>query len=230
MPFDYSLDWNLAGSCKNRGFLLSLGSTKRPFMKVKTTLVAAALVAASLSASAMKTKVKQGDLSALKGTTEFNIQYDYSNMTVTTKNLDEDEFVKEKTADLNGKESGRGTTWARSWVSDRKSRFEPQYKEEFEKQSDVKLAENPSAKYTMIVHTTHTETGYNIGISSRPAYIDAEVRIVETANPSNVIAVIAVDNAPGRMAFGMDFDTGERLKEAYAKMGKEVGKLIGKKI
>ena len=68
------------------------------------------------------------------------------------------------------------------------------------------------------------------GISSRPAYIDGQVKIVETANPSKTVAVISVDNAPGRMAFGMDFDTGMRLAEAYAKAGKEVGKLMKKKI
>ena len=151
-------------------------------------------------------------------------------MTVTTKNWDEDEFIKDKQSELNKKESGKGDTWAKSWVSDRQSRFEPQFKEEFEKQSDAKLNTNPSAKYTLVMRTVHTETGYHIGISSRPAFIDAEVKIVETANPSNVIAVIAVNDAPGRMAFGMDFDTGVRLSEAYAKAGKEVGKLVGKKL
>lgn len=214
---------------RNALFLLSLGKIYM-HMRLQTTILSVALAVTTLSASAMKVKVKQGDLKVLKGTTEFNIQYDYSNMTVTTKNLEEGAFVKEKKADLNDKESGRGEKWATSWITDRQSRFEPQYKEEFEKQSDLKLVNNASVKYTMILHTTHTETGFNIGITSRPAYIDAEVRIVETANPSNVVAVIMVDNSPGRMAFGMDFDTGERLKEAYAKAGKEVGKLVSKKM
>ncbi len=31
----------------------------------------------------------------------------------------------------------------------------------------------PDAKYTLIFLTTHTEMGYNIGISSRPAYLVA---------------------------------------------------------
>jgi hypothetical protein len=94
----------------------------------------------------------------------------------------------------------------------------------------MKLGNIPDAKYTLIFHTTHTETGYNIGISRRNAYIDGEIRIVETANPSNTVARITVDNAPGTMPFGMDFDTGSRLAEAYAKAGKEVGKLLRKKI
>ncbi len=199
-------------------------------MKIQTTILTMALAGLSLSASAMKTKLKSGNLSTLKGTTEFNVRYDYSKMTVTTKNVDEAAFIKEKTADLNEKEAGRGDKWAKSWVADRNGRFAAQFQEEFEKQSDMKLVSNPSAKYTMIVHTTHTETGYNIGISRRNAYIDGEITIVETANPSNVIATIMVDNSPGRDVFGYDFDTGARLAEAYAKMGKEVGKLISKKM
>lgn len=198
-------------------------------MKLKITLLAAAVLALGMSVNA-RVKLKSGDLSALKGTTEFNVQYDYSNMTVTTKKKNEKEFVDNKKEELNKKEAGKGDAWAASWVSDRDSRFAPQFKEEFEKQSDAKLVNNPSAKYTIIVHTVHTETGYNIGVSRRNAYIDAEVSVVETANPSNVIALITADDMAGRDAFGYDFDTGARLAESYAKLGKEIGKMIGKKL
>ncbi len=195
----------------------------------KIGLLSAALFAVSLSVSA-KVKIKSGELSPLKGTTELNIRYDYSNMTVTTKNKNEQEFVDKKKSELNEKEAGTGDKWAASWVTDRDSRFAPQFKQEFEKQCKVKLVDNPAAKYTIVVHTTHTETGYNIGISRRNAYIDAEVSIVETANPSNVIALITADDMAGRDAFGYDFDTGARLAESYAKLGKEIGKLIDKKL
>jgi hypothetical protein len=198
-------------------------------MHLKIALATAALLTVGLSASS-RVKVRSGDLSALKGVTEFNVRYDYSNMTVTTKNKHEQDFIQDKKEDLNKKEAGKGDKWAADWVTDRQNRFEPQFKEEFEKQSELKLVQNPSAKYTMIVHTMHTETGFNIGIQRRNAYIDGEVTIVETANPSNVVAVISADNMPGRDVFGYDFDTGERLKESYAKMGKEVGKLIAKKL
>ncbi len=198
-------------------------------MLTKKILIAA-LMLSPLCVGAQKLKLKDGSYDALKGTTKFNVQYEYNDMTVTTKNVPEAEFIQQKKDELNKKESGTGTTWASSWTRDRQARFEPQFKEEFEKQSDMKLGSFPDAKYTLIFHTTHTETGYNIGISRRNAYIDGEVRIVETANPSTLVARITVDNAPGTIPFGMDFDTGSRLAEAYAKAGKEIGQLMKKKI
>jgi hypothetical protein len=199
-------------------------------MKKIQYMAMATLLACSLSASAQKIKLRDGDYSALKGTTQFNVKYEYGGMTVTTKNIEEQAFINEKKEELNKKESGRGSAWAASWTNDREARFEPQFKEEFEKQSGMKLGTYPDAKYTLIFHTTHTETGFNIGITRRNAYIDGEVRIVETANPSNTVARITIDNAPGTIPFGMDFDTGSRLAEAYAKAGKELGQLLRKKI
>jgi hypothetical protein len=39
---------------------------------------------------------------------------------------------------------------------------------------------------------------------------------------------LTIVNAPGQDAMGFDYDTGLRLQEAYAKSGKEIGKLIVK--
>lgn len=182
------------------------------------------------TADAAKVKLKSGSLDALKGTKEMNVQYDYSNMTVTTKNKPEAEFIEDKKADYNKKEAGKGDKWAESWIADRDKRYKVQFKEEFDKQSGVTLKENSDAKYTIIFHTTHTETGYNIGVSRRNAYIDGEATIVETANPSNVIAVITVEDAQGGTFGGYDFDSGTRLQESYAVAGKTIGKFIKKKL
>lgn len=189
-------------------------------------------MAALLSCTAMaeKIKLKSGNLSQLKGVSKFNVRYEYDGMTVTTKNRDEAEFIREKQSDYNAKEAGKGDKWATSWKTDRAARFEPQFKEQFDKQSGAEVGDFPSEKYTLVFRTTHTELGYNIGISRRNAYIDGEVLIVETANPDRVIATLSVDDCAGRQFGGMDFDTGERLKEAYAVAGKGVGKFIRKKI
>jgi hypothetical protein len=73
---------------------------------------------------------------------------------------------------------------------------------------------------------TSTELGYNIVVTRKNAEIDAEVTIVETANRSKKIATIKVTNAPGRQFSGNDYDTGERISEAYAVSGKKLGKHI----
>jgi hypothetical protein len=115
-------------------------------------------------------------------------------------------------------------------VADRREKFEPEFKEQFDKQSGAEVGHFPDEKYTLIFKTTHTETGYNIGISRRPAYIDGELWVVETANPDRIIARLSVDDCPGRTFGGFDYATGDRLKESYAVAGKGVGKFFRKKI
>ncbi len=69
---------------------------------------------------------------------------------------------------------------------------------------------------------------WNVGDAR--AFIDAEAWIVESANPSKVIAKIGLTRAHGRDAWGGDFETGARLQEAYAKSGKELGGFIKSRI
>ncbi len=195
----------------------------------RITLIAAALLISS-TAIAQKIKMKEGDLKSLKGVKKINMKYDYSGMTCTTKNIPEEEFIAKKKEEYNKKEAGKGDKWAESWIADREKRFAPHFKELFEKQSDIKLSEDGSEQYTMIFKTTHTETGYNIGISRRDAFIDGEVTVVETARPDKVLALITIDNVPGRTGGGYDFDTGERLAEAYEKAGKSLGKYFSKQV
>lgn len=186
------------------------------------------LLCLSVSGFAQKIKLTDGNLTPLKGEKSLNTEFTYDNMAVG-KYKTEEEYVNKKKGEYNEKEAGKGDNWSKAWVDDRKERFEPQYRELFSKQSDMSTVD-ANAKYTMIVHTTFTEVGYNIGISSMPAFINLEVKIVETANRSNVIATITVTKAPGRTAMGYDFETGARLQEAYAKAGKEVGNFIAKGI
>lgn len=199
-------------------------------MKTRHITLSAALLLLSTAALAQKVKLKEGSLDALKGTAQFNVKYDYSNMTVTTKNIPEAAFIENKRSEYNKKEAGKGDAWAASWINDREGRFAEQFKEQFDKQSGATVGNFPDAKYTIIFHTTHTETGYNVGISRRPAEIDGEATIVETANPSNVIAKLDVLNCPGRDAMGFDYDTGGRLAESYAVAGKGLGKFLKKKL
>ena len=52
--------------------------------------------------------------------------------------------------------------------------------------------------------------------------------LVETANPSNVVAEVIILNSPGRTFMGDDYSVSSRVSEAYAKAGKEFAKQIKK--
>ncbi len=182
-----------------------------------------AITLLSLTAGAQKLKNTSGDKNILKSESAINIEFTYENMSVG-KYKDEQEYIKDKTAEYNKKEAGKGDAWAASWVNDRKSRFEPKFIELFTDNSNMKV--NADAKYTLIFKTTSIEPGFNVGVMRKNAEIDAEVWIVETSNKSNKAATFTISNVPGSTAFGYDFDTGQRISEAYAKAGKQLGKSL----
>jgi len=186
-----------------------------------------AFLALSLAAYAQKIKIVEGSLAPLKGQKSVNTQFTYDDMVIGAKGIPEQEYIAKRKQELSEKEPGRGDKFEQAWYNDRKERFEPQFRELFAKYSEMSSVDS-KAQYTIIFHTTRTEVGFNVGVASKPAYIDAEATVVETANPSKVIARITITKALGYQAMGMDFETGARLTEAYAKSGKELGKLIVK--
>jgi hypothetical protein len=185
------------------------------------------------SASGQKITLKSGNLDFLKGLKVLNLEYTYDNMKVG-KFDSEQEYIDKKVSDYNEKDPGSGDRWHEGWVNDRQERFEPKFEqllnETFEaKKTGLEGKQNADSPYTMIFHTTFTEPGFNIGITRKNAYIDAEVTFVKTDDPSTVLAKIIIDNSPGRDAFGNDYDTGYRIQEAYAKAGKELAYFLWKK-
>jgi hypothetical protein len=190
---------------------------------LRATLLVMTTACLSLTALAQKIKLKEGSLDVLKNETSINIEFTYDNMAVGKFDKEAD-YVNKKKTEYNAKEAGRGDRWEKAWIDDRKNRFEPNFIELFTKHSE--LADSKKAKYTLIFHTTFTEPGFNVYVTRKNASIDAEVLIVETANKSNVIAKLTLDNAPGRTFMGNDWDTGERISESYAKAGKSLGKYI----
>jgi hypothetical protein len=182
------------------------------------------LLCLSIAGYSQKIKVIEGDLSPLKGVKAINTEFTYDNMAVG-KFPKEADYITQKKTDLDKKEPGRGDKWEATWVSDRKERFEPQFRELFSKYSEMSTVDE-SSPYTLIFKTVKTEPGWNIGITRAPAFIDAEAWIVDTKDRNKVLAKITITKAPGRDAMGYDYETGARLQEAYAKSGKELGAFI----
>lgn len=190
-------------------------------------LIIVFLMVVSTASFAQKIKLIEGDLKVLKGIKGVNTEFTYDNM-IVGKDLTEANYIKDKKVKLDEKEPGRGDKWEKAWVSDRKERFEPQFRELFSKHSSISTVDDKSP-YTIIFKTTRTEPGWNVGVMRVPAYIDGEAWIVDSSDKSKVLAKISILKSPGRDAWGYDFETGARLQEAYAKAGKELGGFIKSK-
>ena len=186
----------------------------------------------SMSLSAQKLVLKSGSFDFLKGQQSILVEYDYSNLSVG-KYDKEDDYVKQKTADYNKSEAGKGDKWKEAWFNDRASRYEPKFELLFNENMAAKNLKcdkaASDAKYAMFIHTTFIEPGFNVGITRKPAFINVEIKFTEVGSDKE-LAVVTVQNCPGRDAMGFDFDTGYRIEEAYAKLGKSMAGFIGKKL
>ncbi len=195
-------------------------------------LLAAGLFVAH-SGMAQKIMLTQGDLSFLKGQKNLKVQYDYTGLEVGDYNNEAD-YKKKKIKEMNDKESGKGDAWAESWERDKTVRYPEKFEELLNKiaaESGFKFSQNESGStYTLIVKTRFIEPGFNVGVMKKPAAVSFEYTFVETANPSNVKAVMTQKLVPGSQAMGFDYDTGTRIAEAYAKAGKMLAAFIGKQL
>jgi len=201
-------------------------------MKRLFSLILIQILISGLMLNAQKISVKKGNLDFLKGQKSLLVTFDYSNMAVG-KFDKEDDYIAKKVEDYNKSEAGKGDKWKESWKNDRASRYEPKFETLFnEYASKIGLTgkrDVADAQFKMDIHTTFTEPGFNIGITRKPAYIDLTITF-KNISSGEEIAVIQVDNCPGRDAFGYDFDTGYRIEEAYAKLGKSLAGYIIKQL
>jgi hypothetical protein len=185
-----------------------------------------------LTATGFSQKVNliEGDLSPLRTEKSIDFIFKYDSMTVGKgrKATPEAEYVSKKTAEYNKKTPGKGDDWAKSWKDDREIKYQPAFTKAFEQYSSLQMT--AKAKYTLIFRTTMTEPGFNIMVHQEPAQIDGQAWVIETANPTHVIAKLEVIRANGRGYWGSDFDTGERLTEAYETAGRALGYFIKGKL
>ena len=177
-------------------------------------------------------KVKEGNIKNLKGITQYDVIFDYSNVQIP-KYDSEEAFLKDKMALREKKNPGTGEAFRKSWFNDRKERFQPKFIESFnkrfKKRNVVAYENNKEAKYVMKIHTTWMYAGYNVGVVRHNAVINAEVTIYEKANPSNILLKGVYRKVQGNGAFGFDFNSGYRISECYAKLAKNIALYIIKK-
>jgi hypothetical protein len=184
-------------------------------------------------------KLTSGDISVLKGQEEVNLQFDYSKMAVG-KFKTEDEYVNNKKSEMNRHKDGSGDDWAEKWKNDKTDKYQPGFERGMNtvlSNFNFKARENAvTAKYTLVVHTTFLEigtssmVGYGFGPAAhKEAYISVSVDLVETADPSKVLATIDMKRENSEYQGGWtDVDTGSRVEGSYVRAGQDLAGFIYK--
>lgn len=202
-------------------------------MKLKGTIVIVALFFTAIG-MAQKVTLLSGNFQNLKGISEYNLTFDYEGLTVDR--VSEEQFLADKMKKREG--NGKDIEFKESWFADRENRYEPKFAESFNKRfkkGSVKAEENlASAKYTMNIKTTWIHPGFNVVVMHNSSLINTIVSVVETANPSNVLFSAKYERVAGKGIFTpigfMDYNSGYRISEGYAKLGKAVAANIKKNI
>lgn len=196
---------------------------------MKRLLISAVMLVFVLSSFAQKIKVISGDIKALTGKTKILLEFVYDDNLKVGK-ISEDEYIKNKSAEYEKKHPNQGDKWVEMWKGDRKSRFQPKFEELFNKIlgpkgiSASEKMENYDCK--LIIHTYFIEPGFNVGVMKKPSLV-SWYAIFQDKDGKELLKLNSI-NAPGT-SFADDFDTGERIKESYAKGAKTLAKYLLKK-
>ncbi len=191
------------------------------------------LVTSSLTI-AQKTKIESGDFKFLAGVNEVNVEFDYSNLKLMKENLTEVQYVANRTTELNEKK-GVGDIWKKKWQGSKEMIWNPKFLElinvvSSKEKTNISFQENlSSAKYTLIVEVVWIYPGWDAGVMKQPAKVTTNLKIVETANRSNVLVVMSSENAPGDQ-WGNNYSNENRIGEGFAKTAKTLAKIIAKQI
>lgn len=179
---------------------------------------------------AQKAKVTSGDWGDLKGIAEYNVVFDYSDLSIP-KYDSEEEFLKDKMAKREEKEAGTGEKFKKSWYSDREEFYEPRFIETFNAKSEkegTKVGKDLGADYTMKIHTTMIYPGYNVGIVRHNSKLELTLSVYKTDNPDDQIFSVDYTKIEGQGNGGYDFNSGQRIADAYIIFGRAFAKHLKK--
>ena len=183
---------------------------------------------------AQNTKIISGDFKLLAGEKEVNVEFDYSILKLMKDNLTEEQYVNNRVTELNEKK-GIGDIWKKKWQGSKDMIWNPKFLElinvvSLKEKTNISFQESlPTAKYTLIVEVVWIYPGWDVAMMKQPAKVTTNLKIVETANKSNVVVLMSSENAPGDQ-WGSNFSNETRIGEGFAKTGKTLAKIIAKQI
>lgn len=194
---------------------------------MKKLFIALVILFMGVQLNAQKITQQSGNLSALKGVTSIDLKFVYPEGMHVGKMTQQD-YMEKHMKEAEAKQAGGGEKWKQMYFDDREQHFAPKFTDLFNsglKKIGMDARENnEEAKIQLIVKTTFMEPGFNIGIQSRPAFINLELTFINKET-NEEIAKFILKKAPGTAYY----DFGVRVGEAYAKAAKSFAKFLYKK-
>lgn len=186
-----------------------------------------------------KMKIISGDFSVLKDQTEVNVKLVIDkNVTFQAENFTEAQYLDYKKNDILNNPKKIEKDWEK-WDEGWQNGKETTYIEKFlkginHKAKNIVFKSNINSKYTLIVKIVWIYAGWSAGFVMQPAKLTSELKLVETDNPSNVLANV---DSPAIEGVGISENPNSeyvmeygRISVAYEKTGRLLWKQIAKQI
>ncbi|WP_336963776.1 hypothetical protein [Chryseobacterium contaminans] len=173
--------------------------------------------------------VQSGNFDFLKDQSEVNVQLIFDNAVYQEKNLTEAQYLENRKADITSKKSEAvWENWMSQWEKFKASEYLDYFLKGINgKSKKVIFKGDAKTKYTLIIDAKWIYAGWYGGmIGSQEAKLTADMKFVETDNPSNVVMKLQADKIGGKQMnkeFAWEYG---RIAAAYEVTGKKLGKEI----
>jgi hypothetical protein len=185
----------------------------------------------ALALNAQRIVIKSGSFSVLKDQTEVNVEFKFDNVLMMKENVTEEQYLENRKKDVlaNPKRGEAGwQKWNGEWQRYKNEEYINYFTKGLNKSyKNISFKKvNPSSKYTLLLETNWVFPGWHGGMVVMTAEITGKIKLIETNNPSNVLAEAEfnkfdkfVNNKEIVMEYG-------RIAGAYESLGKYLGKEI----
>lgn len=172
-----------------------------------------------------KIKVLDGTVKNLKGISQFDLIFDYSDVSIPHYESEE-LFLAAKVALREKKEKGSGLLFREKWFANRKEIYEPMFIQSFDRWYNKKGKTTSSkADYVINIKITNIFTGYNVIAINQHGKISAIFTVYKKSNPNIILFKGQVDNVKG----GKSYDLAKRMAITYFYLAKKTAIYIKRK-
>ncbi|MGX5685912.1 hypothetical protein ACWKWW_15225 [Chryseobacterium cucumeris] len=174
-------------------------------------------------------KVESGNFDFLKDQNEVNVQLVFDNAVYQEKNMTEAQYLENRKADITAKKSEAvWKNWIYQWGQFKNSEYLDYFLKGINgKSKKVVFKKDANTKYTLIIDAKWIYAGWYGGmIGSQEAKLTADMKFVETDDPSKVVMRLQADKIGGKQMnkqFAWEYG---RIAAAYEVTGKKLGKEI----
>ena len=195
---------------------------------MKKNILFLTIILFTVTVNSQKLKIIKGGTETLKGVTEYNVVFDYSNITIAQYDSEE-EFLKDKMKIREDNEQGAGAKFKKQWFSSRDSLYEPKFikyfNDFFTSKIKIKVLNEGNAKYTMLINTVFIYPGYNVGVWGEESKLKATITVYETESPDNIVFTTREVYVKGKATY----NSKNRIANSYIFLARRIAAYLRRK-